>query len=157
MNKCQNCKVETKNPKFCSRSCSAISTNKSNVKRKRTKKCKSCLNLILSNRTYCSDCYSVELLDMTLEKATYEKGHRSSAFALVRSRARAVVKDRVQTCRVCLYDKHVECCHIKDIGSFSPETLISVINAPENLVLLCRNCHWEFDKLNLDISQYILS
>jgi predicted HNH restriction endonuclease len=40
----------------------------------------------------------------------------------------------------------VECCHIKGIGTFSKETLIGEINNIKNLVFLCPNCHWEFDK-----------
>jgi hypothetical protein len=31
------------------------------------------------------------------------------------------------------------------LTSFPLETPISVVNALDNLVGLCRNCHWEFD------------
>ena len=50
-----------------------------------------------------------------------------------------------QQCELCCYDKHVEVCHIKPIGSFDGNTKISKINSYNNLILLCPNCHWEFD------------
>ena len=50
-----------------------------------------------------------------------------------------------QICMKCGYDKHVEVCHIKPIRQFSEDTLLSVINDKTNLLLLCPNCHWEYD------------
>jgi predicted restriction endonuclease len=47
---------------------------------------------------------------------------------------------------VCGYDKHVDICHVVDIKAHSDETLISDINAITNLVALCKNHHWEFDR-----------
>ena len=46
---------------------------------------------------------------------------------------------------MCGYDKHVECCHIKAVSDFPDTALLGEVNAPGNLVLLCRNCHWELD------------
>lgn len=82
---------------------------------------------------------------MTLEESIYHKHHKASSFALVRSRAKIITKDRPQICEECGYDKHVEVCHIKSISSFPLDTYLSVINSPDNLRLLCPNCHWEFD------------
>ena len=48
-------------------------------------------------------------------------------------------------CKICGYTTHVEICHIKSVSSFSGESIISEINAIENLVALCPNHHWEFD------------
>lgn len=86
---------------------------------------------------------------MTIKEAMYEVGHlhRSSVYSKIRSRARKVCKDREQKCSKCSYDKHVETCHIRGISDFPEDTLISVVNAPENLILLCPNCHWELDNL----------
>ena len=39
----------------------------------------------------------------------------------------------------------IEVCHIKPIRQFSEDTLLSVINDKTNLLLLCPNCHWEYD------------
>ena len=83
---------------------------------------------------------------MTLKEAIYEKHHKSSAFALVRTRARAIAKKLgLDKCSNCGYDKHVEIAHIKAISTFDNSTLISVINSKENLMALCPNCHWELD------------
>ena len=130
---------------YCSRSCAAKSTNKK-PKRKRTKKCK-CGKLILSNRKYCRPCYDETLrLDYTLAEATYDYLHKSSAYALVRSRARSVAKEQGWTsCHKCGYNKHIEIAHINPIRDFDLDTPISKVNDVNNLLPLCPNCHWEFD------------
>lgn len=87
--------------------------------------------------------------DMTLAEAKYTKHHKSSAWNLVRARARAASPE--SPCQNCGYDKHTEVCHIKDISTFSEDTLISVVNSPDNLVRLCPNCHWEFDHGRLEL------
>ena len=46
-------------------------------------------------------------------------------------------------CQVCGYSLHVELAHIKPISSFSKRTLLSVVNDPSNILVLCRNHHWE--------------
>lgn len=83
---------------------------------------------------------------MTLEEAIYSSHHKSSAYALIRTRARAVMSGKPRICSECGYSKHVEVAHIKAISSFSPDTLVSVVNDETNLKFLCPNCHWEFDK-----------
>jgi 5-methylcytosine-specific restriction endonuclease McrA len=69
----------------------------------------------------------------------------ANRFAAITSNARMITRDRRKICTNCGYSKHVETCHIKAISSFPLDTLVGTINAPENLVLLCPNCHWEFD------------
>lgn len=49
-------------------------------------------------------------------------------------------------CSVCGYTAHVETCHKKPIQSYPPDARLSTINHPENLIGLCPNHHWEFDK-----------
>jgi hypothetical protein len=144
---CVCCGVLTPNPKFCSRSCSAKVSNK--VKPKRTSKTYSCTRCgcqVTSRRTVCDDCLVPK--DMTLEEGMYTLHHPSSAFALVRSRARVVTKDWPKVCTHCGYSKHVEVCHIKAVSEYPLDTKLSVINDPSNLILLCPNCHWEFDHPN---------
>ena len=145
---CLNCSQETTNPKFCSRSCSVSYNNKRNAKRKPEGICKKCGESTSSTRVYCKSCWVVRNIvdiDITLEEAVYKKHHVSSAYALVRSRARTKVKNELQSCENCGYDKHVEVAHIKAINSFPKDTKLSVINHRDNLKLLCPNCHWEFD------------
>lgn len=145
---CNNkkCNTLTKNPKYCSKSCAVI-VNNQNPKVKRTKKCKKCSNLIISVRVYCDDCWSSKSLrDMTLSEAIYNNHHRSSAYALVRTRAREIAKKlKIKSCKVCGYNLHVDICHIKPISSYNETTLLSEINNPSNLIGLCKNHHWELD------------
>lgn len=142
-NKCNNCGKETNNPKYCSRSCAG--TINSSIYPKRIKKkyyCVTCNMEVPSRRKYCDSC---RFPDMKLSEAMYTKHHKSSAYVLVRTRARSVVKHRLQVCFNCGYDKHVEVCHKKPISEFLEDTLVSKINSPDNLILLFPNCHWEFD------------
>lgn len=143
---CINCGTATSNPRFCSRSCAATVNNK--LKPKRIAKVRNCLRCgcqVPKSRTVCEDCLHPK--DITLGEAIYTKHHQSSAFALVRSRARVVVKGWEKTCKHCGYSKHVEVCHIKAISEYPLDTKLSVINNPANLLLLCPNCHWEFDNI----------
>lgn len=154
MNKCINCNEETKNPKFCSRKCSAIYNNKKFPKVKlKEVKCIKCGKILerVSYKNYsiiCKECKDNSIFNdtATLESVIYTQHHKSSAFALIRTRARAIAKKLgLNTCFQCGYDKHVEVCHKKPISSFSKETLILEINSVDNLIILCPNCHWEYD------------
>lgn len=143
----------TTNPKFCSRSCAASNNNKTHPKRKLGKTlCKNCKSPIRGGLTYCRVCFDRMKQDYTLKEVKYDKHHKSSAWALVRSRARALVKALPQICISCGYDKHVEVCHKIPIKHFPLETKISEVNHIGNLVLLCPNCHWEFDNGLLALS-----
>lgn len=153
--KCLNCQKEfnkipsqiKRSPNhYCSRSCAVSMNNIKTPRKVKTKKCK-CGELILSDRKKCPQCIKdAEPKDITLEEAIYKRHHKSSAYALVRSRARSVSKKLGWSqCRSCSYDKHVEIAHIKPISEFSEDTLLSTINNESNLLPLCPNCHWEFD------------
>jgi 5-methylcytosine-specific restriction endonuclease McrA len=150
MTLCTTCNKETTNPKFCSRSCSAINSNKISIKRRKTNKCKKCSCLIYKGINYCKSCYTIKSNDpnITISELIYKKHHRSSAYALIRAKARKAVKHLEKKCSKCSYDKHVEVCHIKPISSFCNTSTISEINNLNNLILLCPNCHWEFDNLS---------
>lgn len=148
MVKCKTCGKETKNPKFCSRSCSAIHTNKQFPRRTKEGNCKSCGVKIHSSRTYCKKCFKRDHIvpdDRTLEYYTYKKKYQINS--QVRDLARRFINKsgRPLICQCCLYDKHINVCHIKPISMFDMNTKISVINSNENLLILCPNCHWELD------------
>lgn len=68
-------------------------------------------------------------------------------YSAINSNARTLQKyyEKEKSCKNCGYDKHVEVAHIKAIADFPDNSLISEINAKDNLVYLCPNCHWEFD------------
>lgn len=63
----------------------------------------------------------------------------------IQKHARIVMKDQLKKCIKCGYEKHVEVCHLKSVSSFPDSALISEINDPKNLTILCPNCHWELD------------
>lgn len=156
VNNCLHCKKETKNPKYCSRSCAVLINNGKTPKRKLIKKCKICEILIQKSNTYCKLCHNnYVLIDYTLREVIYTKHGNPSAYSLVRSRARNILKET--NCKLCGYDKHTEVCHIKPISSFSLDTKLSIINAPSNLIRLCPNCHWEYDNKMVDSARLELA
>jgi len=60
-------------------------------------------------------------------------------------------------CEKCGWDKHTQVCHIKPVEGFSGEDTVGAINHISNLLGLCPNCHWEFDKRIWNISELDLS
>jgi hypothetical protein len=49
-------------------------------------------------------------------------------------------------CSRCNYQHHAEVCHLRAVSDFPGTSTLNEINAPENLVALCPNCHWEYDQ-----------
>jgi hypothetical protein len=76
---------------------------------------------------------------------------RDKAHSYYRSKARLLIQNLPKKCMNCSYDKHVECCHIYPISEFDLDATEEEINDPSNIVLLCPNCHWELDNLDLQI------
>lgn len=150
---CLNCSSETKNPKFCSRSCSVTFNNKLSPKKiAKAKFCKKCNNELpkSTQAQYCVGCKRciIRHTDVTLKIAIYKQHGAWARYNLVRERARLVAKSlNWKSCSKCGYDKHIEIAHKNPISSFDEETLLSIINHPDNLLPLCPNCHWEFDNL----------
>lgn len=150
MKECKQCKKLTLNPIFCSKSCSATYNNKYSIKRvKKLNKCGTCKALVHRNK-YCSKECNPRLgtyLKTTLGEL--KKLYKSfwEVHALIRDNSRRIYKNsRLDLkCKNCEYELHVEICHIKPIKDFPDRTLVCKINSLENLVALCRNCHWEFD------------
>lgn len=156
---CLHCKKDTTNPKFCSKSCSASFSNSANPKRKKRKLSKQCskegcCNVVWKHRSRLCEKHWKERSREGFENLTlkdvenaYPNLHQSSRFVKVRSFARSWLKELTQLpCYKCGYDKHVELCHIKAISDFNETTTLGEINCLENVVQLCPNCHWEFDK-----------
>ncbi len=148
MNRCLNCGKTTTNPKYCSRSCAAQSTNRIYPKRKKRKyRCEKCGIQVPSRRKYCNVCnpniidwQQVSLGDLQ-SKRKYQVNSRIRELA----RRKYLASGKPTRCSVCGYDKHIEVCHIKPIYSFPPTAKIDEINSLDNLIALCPNCHWEFD------------
>ncbi len=130
MNICHNCEKSTPNPKYCSRSCSASKNNKISPKRVRKNDfCKICSVPVGKRRTKCDECRFSK--DMTIKEAIYDNLHRSSAYALIRLRARSVMKSLniPKVCINCNYKTHVETCHVKPICKFDENLMVSVVNS----------------------------
>jgi|14BtaG_2_1085337.scaffolds.fasta_scaffold00032_46 hypothetical protein len=150
MNVCLKCQTETKNKKFCSRSCSVSYNNSVKPKRQRTNYCK-CGVLAPRRRKYCQTCFEKECrrdyANTTLASLRLETGSRNSYHTMVRQHARRVLENdsRLGACEVCGYIKHVEACHMRDVADFDESATLAEVNAPSNLKGLCPNHHWELD------------
>lgn len=154
---CLNCesffKQKNISQKYCSRSCAAKINNLIPKRKKKIKVCKSCEENISGRNIYCEKCsinFKEKLLNTPISEFLKRKNN-SNRFVDIRGSAKTIMKLENKICKNCGYSKHVEVCHIKDISSFSPETLVKEVNCKSNLVLLCPNCHWEFDNGRLKI------
>lgn len=54
-------------------------------------------------------------------------------------------------CEICGYTTYTEVCHIKPVSEFEDATLVSQVNSPDNLAILCPNHHKELDLGILDL------
>lgn len=158
MNNCLNCNKETKNPKYCCRSCSATITGKLFPKRKSKKKCIKCDSFVKHYQTkYCNEhiktySKSNDPKNTTIgeykNRISVKNKHPSWINSHIRGFARTWLKHLTKLpCAKCGYDKHVELAHIKSVSSYSDNTLLSIVNSEDNVIQLCPNCHWEFDNL----------
>jgi 5-methylcytosine-specific restriction endonuclease McrA len=157
MNYCNHCGKETSNLKFCSRSCSAISTNKSYPKRKIERRCILCESPVKSYRHNRCEFHWAEwksrlYINMTIgdcrSRSCLNGKPASWKNVFIRNSARRMLKDLLKLpCEACGYSKHVEICHIRPISDFQDHELVSAANSRGNVRILCPNCHWEFDNL----------
>jgi hypothetical protein len=133
---------------YCSRSCAAISNNRSTPKRVKSTRCITCQEPIRWGYRRCNTCHHKQrrLDQKTLVEAM--RGRRdASRYTGVRSHARKVFAEsgKPRQCAVCGYTNHVEICHVREISAFPLNTPVIEINNLNNLVALCPNHHWEFD------------
>jgi 5-methylcytosine-specific restriction endonuclease McrA len=137
--------------RFCCASC-ANSENQRLIRTRRPAQyCPECNKKMFHGSKKCSQCHAnsrfgISIIEtLSLEKVQKMAGYQANA--RVRNHARRVyaASSPSTSCEICRYDKHIEVCHIKPISSFDGETLIGVINQRQNLIGLCRNCHWELD------------
>ena len=163
MNTCPVCQKQTKNPKFCSRSCSAIRSNSISPKRKLTRKCLDCDKIVGNYRQYrCdihlaaykqarSDSFKLKTLAEYQQLLSVKGKHPSWLNAHIRAFNRQWNKDlTILPCANCGYKKHVELAHKRDVSSFPLTATLGEVNAKSNNVQLCPTCHWEFDNDELE-------
>lgn len=131
---------------YCSRSCAAQVNNKEFPKRKMEGICK-CGKPTNKFRTYCNACYTITLIDeKTYGELKGDTKYQKNSRIRSHARNKYLKSNLPKHCILCEYSKHIDICHIKDISSFPDETLIKEINNLNNLLALCKNHHWEFDK-----------
>lgn len=161
--KCKTCGKEHYKPPFqikkkpnyfCSRSCSSIYRWRNHIKNEL--KCK-CCNKILTNKNrylFCNSCFILnrrdKIINMTLKEFQNEESvkgkHPSWINTNVRNLCRSLNSNLANnSCQSCGYSKHIEFAHIKAISRFDLDTPIKVVNSSNNILILCPNCHWEFD------------
>lgn len=120
---------------FCSAKCRCAS----NAAKWRTKtKVCSCGALMGRRSTMCKSCQTGSTLCRT--KTIGDCKDSSEIRNFNRSWNKELI---LLSCQVCGYSLHVELAHIKPISSFSEETPLTVVNDPTNILVLCRNHHWE--------------
>jgi len=96
----------------------------------------------------CKNCYNSErtIDKKTIAEVKSKSDHPAYSHNEIRKRVRR--QNKIKSCELCGYDKHVEVCHIKPIADFPDTALVSEVNDISNIKILCPNCHWEFDNLN---------
>lgn len=162
MNKCLQCKLDTANPKFCNKSCAAKFNNTKSPKRRPESKCADCSLPCSTARFRCKACHKKWIDKRSIDKwesvtlgemRGFGNANAGSRYPYIRtlSRKKYIKSGNPLSCYICNYDYHVDIAHIKDVSSFSDDTLISVVNSLDNLIPLCKNHHYEFDSGFLNI------
>lgn len=152
---------------FCSTSCSTTVTNVGNSRNPRKSRvCSSCKTEFMPSKKHrslliCLDCKSIPSIVEKAKYATktdYEKmisvdgKHPSWVASHIRLFNRSWNKDlRKIPCQKCGYSLHVDLAHIKAVKEFEGSALMKDINDPDNILVLCKNCHWEFDHGHLKL------
>lgn len=149
--RCHHCSNETANPKYCSRACAASANNqRPRTRLQPTGRCADCGGPIRISRKYCKNCllanHRINAPNKTLNDL-FRSGSRNVYHTSVRQHAKqiAAAAGLLAACSICGYSTYVECCHIKAVSTFPKTTLLSVVNAKENLIGLCPNHHQELD------------
>lgn len=136
--------------KFCDKSCAARTNNRYTPKRRSKLPRRNCIACgdTLNRRARlerCLPCDSLNRLHLRGMMTKAEVGRTSIA-----AHARLVTREWEQRCAVCGYSRHVDAAHLVPVRDFAADALLSEINAPTNLALLCPNHHWEHDHGGID-------
>jgi hypothetical protein len=145
--------------KYCSPKCCAVQGQRNHRKR-RSLPCTECGTLTCNPVKVCRKCSGRirghSYLEMSFAKylniyKTVKNG--SSKYTSIRLMAKYNNQDLINyPCQKCGYSLHTDFCHVKPIASFSLKSKLKEINHRDNLLKLCKNCHWEFDHGYLKLS-----
>ena len=157
--------LTTGQKRFCSRSCSAVNSNTVSPKRQLEGVCESCGKPIKSNIKQCNICRrnsrsvyfifdenlmptinpTVCISDLPINKNSKYNYYSSKIRQLSRRYADYLLGTNNRSCSVCGYKYFTEICHIRPLTDESTDTLLKDIISFDNMVILCPNCHKEFD------------
>lgn len=151
-NACSNLLTKPWQKKYCSRRC-AITINRKFLQKRKllpNKFCQ-CGQRKEGRAKVCLGCIQDKKARRTL-KDVILKGYRGAQrWVVVRQEAKWLM-ERLgveQKCEECGWNLHVEVIHVNSISSFPLDTLLTVVNARENLRYMCPNCHWTHDNIRL--------
>jgi len=138
--KCYNCgksiyvqRANLRERNYCSQSCVAKVSNSMNPKRQRKEKPMK----VAANRPS-------KIPNMTLAEIKERYKGTSNYHSIIRGDSRKVFAGE-KSCHVCGYSLHVDICHLRPVSDFPMYTVLSIVNSLDNLIALCKRCHWEFD------------
>lgn len=144
--------------KFCCRPCAATYNNMKYPKRA-TNGCNFCScgdkkDPLAETCHACRVAFNTDRQYNMLLKDAYYLGNARVKYSEIRKLARKFIEvwGIPFVCARCGYALHAEVCHIKAITDFEDTAKIIDVNSPDNLICLCRNCHWELDNGYLDIN-----
>ena len=157
---CKKCLMEftPSNPKqiFCSNSCQNSFRQKL-WRENHQKPCEDCGDMVGPESITCRKCrWSRRTTtlkdDVTVAQLREHAGGKYWWATPIRKHAQKFIPR--EPCRACSYDLHVEAAHILAVASFPDTAKLSEINNPDNIIPLCPNCHWEFDRGILILSPH---
>lgn len=116
------------------------------------KYCKSCLEIYHKSKY---NYQKLTIADLSI-KYKNDKNPDKRIQSVIRSLCRSWNKHLSNNpCQNCQYNVHIEFCHIKPVSSFDLNIYLEVINHENNILILCRNCHWEFDNRLISLEDII--
>lgn len=161
---CKNCskeffklpsQIRKSSNHFCSRSCAATVNNKLFPKNKKLPStiCPICKKQMKYRHkiSKCMECRMKEvalLSNRPISEVIKERTHKTNKYDLVHAHASHLYKKQKKksSCQACGYSIHLEVCHIRAVSSFPVTATLNEVNHQSNVIFLCRNCHWEYDR-----------
>jgi hypothetical protein len=140
--------AETRAKKFCNHSCAASYNNLGVTRNARVAHiCSDCGARVSRTNVRCRNCAVPETFSLEEKGNLYHRYGEYRAKVRIRNHARITYKRHLLPvkCYACDYSHHIEVCHKTAISDFSDLCTVKEINAPNNLIGLCPNCHWELD------------
>lgn len=133
---------------FCNKSCAAAFNNRLYPKRERREMvvCEKCGGKKARESVLCGDCRkrerSVERSQLTISgiMSQYDRWQRSNAYRRIGKYARHY-NAKPDACTNCGWPHSLVWHHIVPVSRFPDTATVGEINAPDNLMCLCGNCH----------------